>query len=192
METIWHEHRDELKAFIMRRVKSLAEAEDILQDVSLKMLSSLNAHTRVVHPRAWLFAIARNAVVDHFRNRRPLDPLPEDLTGHCPDSGSGPLEEIGNCLAPMLSALPPKIREAIVLADLEGVKQRQVSERLGISLAAVKSRILRGRTQMRRMIEDCCHLELDSRGSIMDFTPKAPGCPGCADNAPARDHHTAP
>lgn len=76
-------------------------------------------------------------------SRRPLDPLPEDLTGHCPDSGSGPLGEIGDCLAPMLNALPPKIREALVLADLEGVKQRQVSERLGISLASVKSRILR-------------------------------------------------
>lgn len=179
LEAVWRKHRDELKAFIVRRVKSPAEAEDILQDVFLKMLSSLNARNKVAHPRAWLFAIARNAVVDHFRLRRPMIPLPEDLAGHCPDAGSGPMEEIGNCLAPMMEALPPKIREALVLADRDGMKQRQVAERLGVSLPAVKSRILRGRSQMRRMIEDCCHLELDARGNIMGFVHRQSGCPDC-------------
>lgn len=180
LETIWREHREELKAFILRRVKSPAESEDILQDVFLKMLTGLQGGTRVAHPRAWLFAVARNAVVDHFRSRRPMEPLPDDLTGRRPQEDGGPLEEIGACLTPMINALPPKLREALILADLQELPQKEAARRLGVTLAAFKSRILRGRAQTRRMIEDCCHLELDARGGLMDYVPRQAGCPACA------------
>ncbi|KAF0232814.1 MAG: RNA polymerase sigma-70 factor ECF [Desulfovibrionaceae bacterium] len=83
----------------------------------------------------------------------------------------------------MVNSLPSKLRVALVLADLEGMKQ-QVADKLGITLAAVKSRILRGRSRMRRMIEDCCHLELDFRGSIMEYVPKGSCCPPCGEDVP--------
>jgi len=130
--------------------------------------------------RAWLFTVARNAVTDHFRSKRPTQDLPEDLADdHCRDLTSGHMEDMGACLRPMIEALPEKVRLALTLADLEGLKQREVAERLGISLPAVKSRVLRGRLLVRRMIEDCCHLELDARGGIMDYTVKPKGCPRC-------------
>lgn len=183
LEAVWQEHRGELKSFILKRVRNTAEAEDILHDVFLKMLAGLGSVQRVDHLRAWLFTVARNAVADHFRSKRPMAELPEnlaeDLADHGPDQGSGQLEDMGACLRPMIGALPEKIRAALVLADLEGVRQREVAERLGISLPAVKSRILRGRLLVRRMIEDCCHLELDARGSIMDYAVKPGGCPHC-------------
>jgi len=184
LETIWREHREELKAFILRRVKSPTESEDILQDVFLKMFTGLQGGTCVAHPRAWLFAIARNAVVDHFRGRRPMEPLPDDLTGRRPQEDGGPLEEIGACLTPMINALPPKLREALILADLQGVPQKEAARRLGVTLAAFKSRILRGRARARRMIEDCCHLELDARGGLMDFVPKGGRRPACGGSHP--------
>ena len=83
---------------------------------------------------------------------------------------------MGACLKPMLDALPEKMRAPLVMADYEGMRQREVASRLGISLAAVKSRVLRARLQMRRMIEDCCQLELDAQGSITDFVVKPGGC----------------
>jgi len=103
--------------------------------------------------------------------------LPEELADPGIEPGSGPPEDMGSCLRPMIEALPVKVRAALVMADLEGVKQREVAERLGISLPAVKSRVLRGRLLVRRMIEDCCHLELDTRGSIMDYIRKPKDCP---------------
>ncbi|MDR3641276.1 MAG: RNA polymerase sigma factor SigZ [Humidesulfovibrio sp.] len=179
LEMIWQEHRGELKSFILKRVRSSAEAEDILHDVFLKMLSSLASVQRMDHLRAWLFTVARNAVTDHFRSKRPMDELPEELADPGPELGSGPPEDIGSCLRPMIEALPEKVRAALIMADLEEVKQREVAERLGISLPAVKSRVLRGRLLVRRMIEDCCHLELDARGGIMNYTRKQKGCPHC-------------
>lgn len=179
LEAVWQEHRGELKSFILKRVRGTAEAEDILHDVFLKMLAGLGSVQRVDHMRAWLFSVARNAVTDHFRSKRPMAELPEDLADHGPEQGSGQMEDMGACLRPMIDALPDKIRVALVMADLKGVKQREVAERLGISVSAVKSRILRGRILVRRMVEDCCSLELDARGSIMDYVPKPKGCPQC-------------
>lgn len=175
VETVWREHRGELKGYILKRVRSAAEAEDILHDVFLKMLSSLGPTDRVNQVRAWLFTVTRNAVADYYRSRRPTSELPEDLADHSLDVEGEPFEDIGSSLKPMLNALPEKIRAALVMADLEGLKQREVAERLGISLVAAKSRILRGRALVRRMIEECCHLEMDVRGRIMDYTVRDKG-----------------
>jgi len=179
LEAIWQEHRGELKSFILKRVRSASEAEDILHDVFLKMLASLASAQRVDHLRAWLFTVARNAVTDHFRGKRPMQELPAELAGHGPEPGAERHEDMGACLRPMIDALPERIRAALVLADLEGVRQRDVAVRLGISLPAAKSRILRGRRMIRGMIEECCHLELDARGGIMDYAVKPKGCPHC-------------
>lgn len=181
LEGIWREHRGELKSFIQKRVRSAFEAEDILHDVFLKMHASLASVQRMDHLRAWLFSVARNAVADHFRHRRPMQELPEELAGHEAEPALGSLEDVGACLRPMIDALPEKIRSALVLADLEGVRQREVAARLGISLPAAKSRVLRGRRMVRGMIEDCCHLELDARGSIMGYAVKPGGCGACKD-----------
>jgi len=189
-EAVWREHRGVLKSFILKRVRGAPEAEDILHDVFLKMLAGLGSVQRMDNLRAWLFTVARNAVTDHFRGKRPTQELPEDLAGdpadHRQEGTNGQLEDVGACLSPMIAALPEKLRLALVLADLEGLKQREVAQRLGISLAAVKSRVLRGRLLVRRMIEDCCHLELDARGSIMDYTVKPKGCPQCGQEAGLR------
>ncbi|MBU1229835.1 MAG: RNA polymerase sigma factor SigZ [Proteobacteria bacterium] len=179
LEAIWQEHRGELKSFILKRVHGAVEAEDILHEVFLKMLAGLGSVQRVDSLRAWLFTVARNAVTDHFRSKRPMQELPEDLADHGKEGASSQEEDVGACLRPIIEALPEKVRLALILADMEGLKQREVAHRLGISLAAAKSRILRGRLLVRRMIEDCCTLELDARGSIMDYTVKPKGCPHC-------------
>ncbi|GFK95325.1 ECF RNA polymerase sigma factor SigM [Fundidesulfovibrio magnetotacticus] len=179
LEAAWRGHREELKAFILRRVKSPAETEDILQDVFLKMIRSLQGEMRIAQPRAWLYAIARNAVTDHFRARRPTAPLPDDLAA-LPGEGGVPLREMAACMAPMLAALPPGLREAVALADLQGLPRKEAAQRLGISLAALKARVVRGRARLRRMIEACCRLELDARGSVVDYEPRESDCPICS------------
>jgi RNA polymerase sigma-70 factor (ECF subfamily) len=175
LEIMWIAHRDELRAFIARRVPCQAAVDDILQDVFCKTLSHL-AQGHVTQPRGWLFAVARTTIADHYRGKRPTVELPPSLASASPDPSVGSPKEMGACLKPMIEALPEKMRAPLVMADYEGMRQREVASRLGISLAAVKSRVLRARLQMRRMIEDCCQLELDARGSITDFVVKPGGC----------------
>lgn len=175
LEDLWRAHRDELRVFILRRVPSRASADDILQDVFCKTLSRLE-EGRIEHPRGWLFAVARTAIADYYRGKRPTVEIPPTMAAASPVPGDAPPREMGACLMPMIAALPEKMRMPLLMADYEGLRQREVARRLGLSLAAVKSRVLRARLQVRRMIEECCQLEMDAQGGIMDFVVKPGGC----------------
>lgn len=175
LEAMWLAHSEELKSFLSRRVPSPAVVDDILQDVFFKTLLRLESAGHVGHFRGWLFAVARNAIADHYRTTRPVIELPETLAALGPDPGADSPKAMGTCLMPMIYSLPEAIRTPLVMADLEGIRQREVAERMGISLAAVKSRILRARQKVRHMIEDCCQLELDAQGSIMDYAVRPGG-----------------
>ncbi|MBI3467599.1 MAG: winged helix-turn-helix transcriptional regulator [Planctomycetes bacterium] len=63
-------------------------------------------------------------------------------------------------------------REAIRLAEIEGLSQQEVAERLGLSLSGAKSRIQRGRAMFREALERCCQFEFDRRGNLLDVNPR--------------------
>jgi RNA polymerase sigma-70 factor (ECF subfamily) len=75
----WQAYRTELVRFAKRRVEDAAVADDLVHDVLLKALTQMPALEEGARLRAWLYRIARNAIVDHYRSRRPSEPLPEDL-----------------------------------------------------------------------------------------------------------------
>ena len=74
-------------------------------------------------------------------------------------------------MAPMIGELPPAYREAVTLADLEGVDQADAAARAGVSISGMKSRIQRGRKQLKAVFEECCRVELDRRGTIVAYDP---------------------
>ena len=79
--------------------------------------------------------------------------------------------------------MPEGYREAVQLAELEGLSQQEVAERLGLSLSGAKSRIRRGRGMLKEALEACCHFEFDRRGNMTDYEPKPDRnvCPDCGD-----------
>ncbi len=80
----------------------------------------------------------------------------------------------------MVRSLPDGYREAVELAEVEGLPQQEIADRLGLSLSGAKSRIQRGRVMLRDALEACCHFEFDSRGNMMDYEPK-PDRKACRD-----------
>ena len=81
----------------------------------------------------------------------------------------------------MIDALPEPYREAIILTELEGLTQKELGERLGISLSGAKSRVQRGREQLKQALVDCCKFEFDRRGRVIDCEPRSPGsCEECS------------
>jgi RNA polymerase sigma-70 factor (ECF subfamily) len=106
---------------------------------------------------------------------------PEDAAPADDDEGAA-LQELAACLAPMLRQLPAAYREAVTLADLEGVDQAEAARRAGVTTSGMKSRVQRGRKQLKTVLEACCRIQLDRRGAIMAFDrrrPNACGCDGC-------------
>jgi RNA polymerase sigma-70 factor (ECF subfamily) len=80
----------------------------------------------------------------------------------------------------MIERLSKDYREAIVLVEFDGLTQQAAAGRLGISLPGMKSRVQRGRKLLRRMLDDCCLIELDRRGGVVDFHSRQDGCDPCS------------
>jgi RNA polymerase sigma-70 factor (ECF subfamily) len=179
----WETLAGRLRPFIARRVATQADADDVLQDVLVRVhrgIASLRDEERV---SAWVFRIARNAIVDHVRARRPtaddieVATTDADLEREDDDAAAA----VARVLSLFVAELPSPYREAITLTELEGRTQREAADMLGVSLSGMKSRVQRGRAKLRAMLEACCEIALDGRGRVLSCAPKRGGDPpqGC-------------
>lgn len=89
-------------------------------------------------------------------------------------------QQIAAFVAGLVDGLPEHYRQAVRLSEIEGHAQREVADRLGLSLSGAKSRVQRGRAILRERLLECCHVELDRRGHVIDFRPRVACCPLCA------------
>jgi len=174
---LWQKFHDRLYRFIHQRVKNPADADDILQEVFLRIhhrLSTVRDRDRLV---SWMFQIARHAVIDHYRSSsRQWDVATEreiELAANSDEEVDVTLnQELATCLQPMLKALPSTYQEALRLVELEGMTQKAAAERLGLSLSGAKSRVQRGRQQLKAMLLRCCEIERDRLGNVLDYQLK--------------------
>ena len=93
--------------------------------------------------------------------------------------------ELAACLGPLIERLPPLHREALALTELEGLTQTSAAARLGLSSSGMKSRVQRGRAQLKELLGACCEIELDRRGGVRSYRPLRGPC-DCGTGAPAR------
>jgi RNA polymerase sigma-70 factor (ECF subfamily) len=119
-------------------------------------------------------------VIDHYRTRKATIPVPDDLVAPDPPD-VGEAEALKAAFRRMIHSLPGPYREAVLLTEFEGLTQKEFAERLGISLSGAKSRVQRGRQQLKDMLLECCRFEFDRRGHAFDCEPRKPGaCPECS------------
>ena len=177
----WQDLHDSLRAFIARRVRNDADVDDLVQRVLLQIVKGIGSLRDTQRLHAWVYRTARNVIVDHYRSsggRRELasgDADDLELAGGpevSVDDETIALRELATCLTPMVSLLSPTYREALVLADLEGMTQAEGAERLGVSVSGMKSRVQRGRRQLKALLDACCRVDLDRRGSIVGYEPR--------------------
>ena len=179
LESIWHDFADRLGQFIRARVSDPAAAEDIRQDVFLKIQKRLGQLRDFTKLESWLYHIARNAIVDHYRARRDTTEVPNTIPAE-PPSHDTELDGLKAAFLRMIHNLPEPYREAVVLTDLEGLTQKALAERLGISLSGAKSRVQRGRALLKENLLDCCRFEFDRLGGVVDCEPRRKAtCPEC-------------
>jgi len=196
---VWQQMHDGLRAFVSKRLMNEAEVDDVLQEVFMRMHRGID---RLEDPRRvlpWVYQIARHAIIDHYRKGVHRKERPSGLAGEMEATGLalsatafGRAEdqreqhaELSGCLRPMIDRLPKDYREAVVLVEIEGLTQLAAATRLGLSLSGMKSRVQRGRKQLKQMLEDCCLIQFDRRGGVIDFETREDACDPCA-NRPRR------
>jgi RNA polymerase sigma-70 factor (ECF subfamily) len=161
---VWRDWQAALRRYVGRRVRQPADTDDVLHEVFLKIEAHLAQLREPGRLAAWLYRIADHAIADHYRNQRPWDELPEDLPAPTATEPVDGIEALAACLLPMIETLPETYRNAVLWSEIDSLPQREVAERLGISLSGAKSRVQRGREKLRAIVLDCCHVEPDGDG----------------------------
>lgn len=176
---VWSDFGQRLRAAIGARVDDPADADDILQDVFLKVHLRLDTVQDESRLAPWLYQITRNAITDYYRGRRQTIELQDDFAAMSAADEDEAARQLAGGLREMIRTLPPSYQEALTLAEIEGLSQKDVAERLNLSYSGAKSRVQRGRRLLSEALVNCCHIELDRRGGIIDYVPRDRLCQEC-------------
>src|SRR5712691_3529421 len=142
------------------------EAEDLTQDIFLKIFKSIGTFDRRANFQTWLISISRNLCIDHYRSVRKerqtiaRDVDSNDLQPVAPERGPYAQAEHHDLRAQLrqaLETLPLTLRTAVVLRDLQELSYQEIADRLGLPEGTVKSRINRGRIELARQLRHLQH-----------------------------------
>ena len=182
IEHIWETYHKQLLAFIQKRVSDSALAEDILQEVFIKIYSKIDSLQEGEKIKAWLFQITRNTIIDYYRKNDGNKAVEIQIPDLENEHKGQYMKDIEACIVPMIKSLPEGYREALLLSELNGLSQKELSEKLQISYSAAKSRVQRGRILLKEALSKCCNFEKDSKGKIIDYEKKTSNCDKCREN----------
>jgi RNA polymerase sigma factor (sigma-70 family) len=153
------------------------DAEDLTQDVFVRVFRSLSTYTPGTF-EGWLHRITTNLFLDQVRRKQRIrfDALGDDAADRLPGREPTPAQayddhHFDDDVQRALDALAPDFRAAVVLCDIEGLSYEEIAATLGIKLGTVRSRIHRGRAQLRAALEHRAPRRLAEPGSAPEVTP---------------------
>lgn len=157
-------------------------SNEILQEVLLKVYKFCLSKSGVNNVRSWLYQIAHNTMIDHFRRESRKGSFEKEVDV-AEEDGNHAFMEALDYIQPLLNFLPAEYAVPLRMADLEGMKQADIAKKLNLSLTATKSRIQRARNLLKAEFITCCHFETDATGGIISFSVKE----SCTPLQPARE-----
>ena len=164
---------ESMAAYVQRRVPDPADASDVLHDVFERLLTR-DGPDDPAKLELWAKAIARNAVIDHYRSRRRATVRTERLTRTAVEPEPEPIDgadetlDLTRTLRALLETLSPQDRDVLERVDGQGLSQRDYAEQEGIEYSAAKSRVQRARRRLHAEFRRCCRFTLDGRGRAVD------------------------
>ncbi len=180
-KTLWRQFSDQVRGFIRSRVSSDQEAEDILQDIFIRIHKGIEDLRHEDRVQSWVFGIARRALADHYRKKgrdreKPAGANIRNEETEKPfldlnefDGEHDVHEEVLSWLIPMIDELPEKYGKPLKMADVEGKTQQEVADYLGLSLSGAKSRVQRARQKLGEVLAACCKVEFGEEGRAVAY-----------------------
>lgn len=185
----WSGFIDRLNGYVGARLPA-ALRDDVVGDILVRLVRNEAKLAAARDPMAWVGRVAVNAVIDHARRRGAenramaafvADPASADGGTDADDTAT---VAFAGCVTPLIEGLPQRYRDALMLVEIDGIGQQDAARRLGLSVSGLKSRLQRGRRQLKQAVVRCCAIELDRRGGIIAYSPRraaaAPSC--CVDS----------
>ena len=151
-EEIWIEFGDRLRRFIYSKISDRDIVNDIIQDIFYKIHTNLHHLKNNSKLTSWLFQIARNAIIDYFREEKKAKELLKNMNKEDKYVKKTSTDILMYCMTFFMSRLPEKYKEALVFTEFKGKSQIELAEKEGISVSAAKSRVQRARKQLREIV----------------------------------------
>jgi RNA polymerase sigma-70 factor, ECF subfamily len=181
--TIYKQFHSELLGYVRSKIRSKEDAEDILQNVFISISSNVDKLNEDVKIKNWIFTITRNAIIDYYRinaTRKKMG-MTEAIDENILDTEDiDPTKGLDRCVSSMIQLLPDEYRQIIMDSEIKGEKQKDLAERYNIAYPSLRSRVQRGRERLKQLFYNCCHIETDKLGNIMEARGKT-GCDGPCD-----------
>lgn len=161
-----------LKSYIFKKVKNKALAEDIVQEVMMKLVKSHQQNKDIKNIKAWLFQVSRNTIYDYYKRSNLEYNLDKDW--NLEEESDTTLSKIlvSDYVIPMIKLLPKEYANPLILSDIENVPQKEIAKQLNLKLSATKMRVQRARTKLRALFVECCHIDYDKQGNFIGCTIK--------------------
>ncbi|MEN6438897.1 MAG: RNA polymerase sigma factor [Syntrophobacter sp.] len=170
---IYDQHYDRVRRYILGSVRDEWAADDLTQDTFIRVQQNLKTLQDTSKLTSWIFRIAHNLCLDHFRNQKKTVPIEgalteaKDLFKEAMVQKRLEQSEMSACIQDVVRHLPESFRSVIMLFDMAELSHREVAETLGITVENVKVRLHRARKELRRILEQKCTFEVDERNVLV-------------------------
>ncbi len=172
MEEVWLKFENRLRAFTLSKVRDKSAADDILQELFIKLHANIDKVKDTTKLQSWIYQICRNLIVDHYRQKNKnlqheLLEFDVEEDEHSDEVMSEALED----MIKMMDDLPREYCEALCMTELGSLSQKEYAEKVGISYSGAKSRVQRARKLLKDLLMNCCHYEFDKYGTVIGIYP---------------------
>jgi RNA polymerase sigma-70 factor (ECF subfamily) len=180
-QKIYEDHYPSIVQYL-RRLVGESEAEDVAQEVFVKVHQSLDGFRGESKLSTWIYRIATNTAMDRLRSSSSKiqsasssltdEDDPANEIGQMSDDNAPRLDtllirkDMNDCIRGIVDSLPENYRTVLVLSDMEGLTNAEICEVLRLSLETVKIRLHRGRKRLQKELETNCHFYRDERNEL--------------------------
>jgi RNA polymerase sigma-70 factor, ECF subfamily len=170
---IYDQYYQPVRRFILNTVRNEWLADDLVQETFIRINHHLATVRDATKLKSWIFRIAYNLCLDHFRRQAKSPTLdqgeiPEETISSAGASTQKELEQfqMRQCVFGLVNHLPEPLRSVIILADVDEFSHQEIADIVGITVANVKIRLHRARKKLKLLLEEHCVFEVDERNVL--------------------------
>jgi RNA polymerase sigma-70 factor, ECF subfamily len=170
----WEDLNKHLLFFIKKRIKNKEDAEDILQDVYIKLHKNIDGLTDEEKLVSWIYQITRNTINDCYKKcyrlkKVEFEEYHIELTQEEEENLN---DEILISMKKIIEELPKDSKELIKLYEFEDMSHKEISKKLEIKENTSKSRLKRAKEKLKNQLDECCVFQIDKFGNVLDYRKK--------------------
>jgi RNA polymerase sigma-70 factor (ECF subfamily) len=182
VDDVWNEFSSQIRGYLLKKVKVEDDADDLLQDIFIKIHSKLGGLKDEKKLAPWIYQMVRNSLTDYYRkNNLETSEFKEESTESSIDETSDDIYSacVSGCLQVFMNRLPDKYKVPLELSDIRGLKQKDIAEQMDLSYSGLKSRVQRGREMIKDMFLDCACITQHNNGIDVDTNYDTKSCEIC-------------